>query len=88
MGCASLLLGILSLTGVLVSLIPFLNFVNCIALPFAVIGASLALLDLVRAKLPGEGRGMAAFGLVFNVIAIMIGMVRFLISLFTTGGIV
>lgn len=88
MGCASLVLGLLSLTGVVVSMIPLLNFLNCIALPTASVGAALAMADLIRVKAPGEGRAMAVIGLIFNVVALMIGLVRFLSSLITTGGIV
>lgn len=88
MGCMSLLLGILSLTGVLISLIPLLNLLNCITLPVALIGAVLGLVDLVRERQPGEGRGAAAFGLTLNGLALLIGLVRFMISLVAGGGIV
>jgi hypothetical protein len=87
MGCASLILGVLSLAGVLVALIPLLNVLNCIVLPTALLGAILALAGLISSQAPGEGRGTAIFGLLINSIALLIGLVRFLISLFTTGGI-
>jgi hypothetical protein len=87
MGCASLILGLFGLAGVMLALVPFLNVLNCIALPAAGLGLLLALVDLVRVKEPGEGRGAATVGLVINLLALMIGMARFFTSLFTTGGI-
>jgi hypothetical protein len=88
MGCASLFLGVLSIIGTGVGLLPLANFLNCINLPVALVGASLALVDLARQKAPGESRGPAVAGLVLNGLALLIGTTRFLISLFTTGGIV
>jgi hypothetical protein len=87
-GCASLILGILGLGGVLIALIPLLNLLNCIVLPIALLGLILGLAELVSYRAPGEGRGAAIFGLLLNGIALLIGMVRFLVSFLTTGGIV
>jgi hypothetical protein len=86
-GCASLIIGVLSLAGVLVALVPLLNILNCIVLPTALLGAILGLAELVSYRAPGEGRGAAIFGLLINGLALLIGLVRFLVSLFTTGGI-
>lgn len=88
MGCASLILGILGLGGVLIAMIPLLNLLNCIFLPIALLGAVLGLAGLVSYRQAGESRGAAIFGLVLNGTALLIGLVRFLVSLFTTGGIV
>jgi len=87
MGCASLILGLLSLAGVLVALIPLLNVLNCIAIPTALLGAILGLAELVGVREAGQGKVSAIFGLLINGIALLIGLVRFLISFFTTGGI-
>jgi hypothetical protein len=87
-GCASLILGILGLGGVLIALIPLLNLLNCIVLPIALLGLILGLAELVSYRAPGEGRGAAIFGLLLNGLALLIGMVRFLVSFLTTGGIV
>jgi hypothetical protein len=87
-GCASLILGVIGLAGVIIALIPLLNLLNCIALPIALLGAILGLADLVSYRAPGQGRGAAVFGLVINGTALLIGLVRFLVSLFTTGGII
>lgn len=88
MGCASLLLGIFSLGGVLLGLVPLLNILNCIILPAALVGAILGLVELVRVRQPGESKGQATFGLILNGLALLIGTVRFFISVITTGGIV
>jgi hypothetical protein len=88
MGCASLILGFISLGGVLIGLVPLLNVLNCIVLPVALVGAIFGLADLVRVRRPGEPKGQATFGLVLNGLALLIGTVRFFISLLTTGGIV
>jgi hypothetical protein len=86
MGCASLIIGVLSLVGVLVALIPLLNFLNCIILPTAMLGAALALAELVSYREPNQGKGAAIFGLLINGLALLIGLARFLTSFFTTGG--
>ncbi len=85
MGVASLILGILSFTGVCVSLIPLLNILNCITLPVALIGAILGLADLLNKE---EGKGAAVAGMIMCCLALLIGGVRAVISLITTGGIV
>jgi hypothetical protein len=87
MGCASLLLGIISLGGVLLGLLPLANILNCIILPIALVGAIFGLVDLVRVRRPGESKGQATFGLILNGLALLIGTTRFFISLISTGGI-
>ena len=84
MGIASLVIGIVALSGVCLSLVPLLNVLNCFILPFAIVGALLGLLDVLK---PGREHGFAVAGLVINLVALMVGGSRFLISLFTTGGI-
>ena len=85
MGIASLILGILSLTGVCVSLIPLLNIINCITLPVALIGAILGLADLFNKD---ERKGAAIGGMILCILALLVGGTRVIISLITTGGIV
>lgn len=85
MGIASLILGVLSFSGVCVSLIPLLNLLNCITLPVALIGAILGLADLLNQ----DGRkGAAIAGLILCGLALLIGGIRVIISLLTTGGLV
>ena len=87
MGITSLIFGILSLSGVCVSLVPLLNFLNCVTLPVALIGAILGIVDLLRQKPEGEGKGAAITGLILCGLALLVGGVRAAISFFTTGGI-
>jgi hypothetical protein len=87
MGLFSFLLGLLSMFGVCLALVPLLNIFNCIFLPVAILGALLGFVDLVRYKPPGEGRGFAIAGMTISLLAILLGGSRFLISLLTTGGI-
>jgi hypothetical protein len=87
-GCVSLILGVIALGGVIVALIPLLNLLNCIVLPIAILGAILGLAELISYRTPGQGRGAAVAGLVMNGTALLIGLVRFLVSIFTTGGLV
>lgn len=83
MGCVSLVLGFMSLSGSLIGL--FLNFLNCFNIPAALLGLILALVDLARQRMPGEGRGSATAGLILNGLALLIGTSRFLVGL-TIGG--
>ena len=85
MGKASLILGIFSFSGVCVSLVPLLNILNCFTLPVALIGAVLGLADLLNKN---ERHGAAIGGMVLCCLALLIGGVRAVISLMTTGGIV
>lgn len=87
MGIASLVIGILSVLGVCVALIPLLNLLNCITLPFAFVGAALGFVDILRPREYGPGRGFGVAGLILNLTALGVGGLRFAISLFTTGGI-
>ena len=87
MGITSLILGILSISGVCISLIPLLNILNCGTLPLALLGAILGLVDLLRPKPEGAGRGAAIAGFVLCLLALIIGGTRFVISLFSTGGV-
>ena len=88
MGIASLVLGIIATTGVCISFIPLLNLLNCVTLPLALFGAIFGLVDLLREKEPGQNRNLAVAGLVLSVLALIVGGVRVVISLVTTGGIV
>lgn len=87
MGIASFILGVLSLSGVCLALIPFVNLLNCLTLPAAFFGGLLGLLEVMRDRQPGESRALAMTGLALNLTALVLGGGRFLISLFTTGGI-
>jgi len=85
MGIASLIIGILSLLGVCISLIPFLNVLNCVGLPLGLLGVILGIAALVSKR---GSNGLAITGIVLNGLAILVGVIRFVISLLTTGGII
>ncbi len=76
MGVTSLILGILSTSGVCLSFIPFLNLANCLILPLALVGAIFGIVGLFRPR----GRGLAIAGLVLNGLALLIGAGRVVIS--------
>lgn len=86
MGIISFILGIISLSGVCLSLIPLLNVINCVGLPIALFGAIFGLVDLLR-KSEGQSKALGIAGLVLNLLALAIGGTRFVISLLSTGGI-
>jgi len=88
MGIASFVIGILSGSAVCLSLVPLLNVLNCVSLPLALVGFVLGLVELLRPNPRNQGRSLAAFGLTFNLLALLVGGIRFIISLLTTGGIV
>jgi hypothetical protein len=85
MGIASMIIGIFSVLGVCVSLIPLLNVLNCVGLPLGLLGAILGIAALVSGR---GSKGIAIAGITLNGLAILVGVVRFVISLVTTGGIV
>ena len=89
MGIASFILGLLSMTGVCLTLVPLLNLLNCINLPVPFVGLILAIVEAARpADKQGGSRGLAVLGIILNGIALMGGLIRFAISLATTAGIV
>jgi hypothetical protein len=88
MGIASLVIGIVSISGVCVSLVPLLNVANCFSLPLALLGLIFGLIDVLRDKPAGESKTAAIIGLVLNGLALLVGGVRVTISILTTGGLV
>jgi hypothetical protein len=88
MAITSLILGILSVSGVCVSFVPLLNLLNCITLPVALLGAIFGVVDLLRKRGSDQPKGVAIAGLVLCGLALLIGGARFTISLLTTYGIV
>ncbi|GAB4404241.1 MAG: hypothetical protein OHK0052_26840 [Anaerolineales bacterium] len=87
MGIVSLVFGILTFLGVCLSLIPFLNILNCFTLPVALIGLLLGIADLLANKEKEGSKGVAIAGVVLCSIALLLGGGRALLSLVTTGGI-
>lgn len=87
MAIASLLLGILALLGVCLALVPLLNVVNCIMLPLALFGLILGIAAWMKQSDEEERDKAAMIGIVLNSLALLVGIVRMLASLLTTGGI-
>ena len=76
MGIVSLIWGILSILWMLIALIPLLGWGNWFMIPFAGVGAILAIIAIATNK----GRVTGIIGLVLCGIAIGIGSVRLLLG--------
>jgi hypothetical protein len=74
MGLISLLWGIVSICWMVIALIPLLGAANWLLIPFAAIGAVIGAIGIAITA-PGN-RGRAKAGLLLNVVAIMVGIVR------------
>ena len=84
MAIASLVFGILSLVGTCVALVPVISVLNyCLNLPMAVLGTVFGIAHLIRAREMTEDRqkGLAITGLVLSVLALLIAIVRIILSL-------
>ncbi|MCE2869679.1 MAG: hypothetical protein ACK46K_08395 [Gammaproteobacteria bacterium] len=81
MSFISLIFGIFSLIGLFIAVIPCLGALNWLNIPFAILGAIISTIALVKAERGHEG--MALIGLVLCAIAIVAGSFR----LFLGGGI-
>ncbi|UHQ20364.1 hypothetical protein LVB87_04165 [Lysobacter sp. KIS68-7] len=74
MGLVSLLWGIVSIFWMVIALIPLLGAANWLLIPFASIGAVIGAIGIAITS-PGN-RGRAKAGIVLNVVAILVGIVR------------
>lgn len=68
----SLVWGILAILGLGIAFIPCLGSLNWLNIPFAVVGAIIS----YTAKSQPGGGGAAMIGLVLNIIAIVLGVIR------------
>jgi hypothetical protein len=68
----SLVWGILAILGLGIAFIPCLGSLNRLNIPFAVVGAIISF----TAKSQPGGQGAATVGLVLNIIAIVLGVLR------------
>lgn len=74
MGVISLVWGVLALLGMLLALIPLLGALNWFVIPFAGIGAVIAVIGLLTS---GEGhRSRAKAGLLLNIGVMVVGAIR------------
>lgn len=76
MGIVSLIWGILSLLWMLLAFIPLLGWLNWLMIPFAVVGAILAIIAIAADK----GRVSGIFGLILCVIAMGLGTLRLMLG--------
>lgn len=76
MGLVSLIWGILSLLWMLLALVPLLGWGNWFMIPFAAVGAILAIIAIAT----GKGRVTGIVGLLLCIFAIGIGSLRLLLG--------
>ena len=74
MGVISVIWGVIALLWMVLSLIPLLGWGNWFMIPFAAIGAIIGAIGMLFSR--AENRGRARTGLVLNVVAIIVGVVR------------
>ena len=74
MGLVSLLWGIVALLWMLLALIPLLGWGNWFVIPFAAIGALIAVFGI--ATTAREHRGRAKAGLVLNCVVMVVAAIR------------
>lgn len=82
MGIASFIIGLLTLLGACVNLVPGLSWANCILGPIALIGSILGFAALFPKR---ENKVFAGIGLALNIIALGIAIFRVIVS-FGLGG--
>jgi hypothetical protein len=70
----SLVWGILAILGLGVAFIPCLGALNWLNIPFAIVGMIISI--VATAKAPPGRNGAAIAGIVLNLIAVLLGVVR------------
>ena len=79
MQIAGLIIGILSMVGMVVGFIPCLGSLNWINIPLAIIGLIVSIIGFTNAP-QEEPKGKATSGIVLCSIAIIFGMFRLMIG--------
>ena len=72
----SLIWGILAILGLGIAFIPCLGSLNWLNIPFAAVGV---VISIVAKSKPGQ-QGAATVGMVLNVIAIVLGVIRLVLG--------
>lgn len=80
MQIASLILGILSIVGMLVAFIPCLGSLNWLNIPFSVIGLIISVVANSSAELPREMKSNSRIGIILCSIAILFGIMRLILG--------
>ena len=76
MGIAALVLGILSLVGMIVAFFPCLGSLNWLNIPFAGVGLIISIIATVT----GKDRAKGIAGLIMCGIAIIFGIIRLIVG--------
>ncbi len=74
MGLLSLLWGVVSICWMIIAFIPLLGWGNWFMIPFAGLGAILA--GIAFAVTNPANRGRAKAGIILNVVALIVGVIR------------
>ena len=74
MGLVSLLWGMVSIVWMIIAFIPLLGWGNWFMIPFAGVGAIIA--GIAIALTTPANRGRAKTGLLLNVVALIVGVIR------------
>ncbi|HEX74580.1 MAG TPA: hypothetical protein G4N93_05455 [Dehalococcoidia bacterium] len=77
MGIVSLILGIISIIGMFIGLLPFLGWMNWGVIPIAGVGLIISIVAIATAK---ENRGLSIAGLILCAVALLIGTIRLIIG--------
>ncbi len=77
MGIAGLIIGIITIVGFFIGLIPFLGWFNWFNIPLAVLGL---ILSIIATGMNERSKGPAITGLILCGIAVFIGAFRLLIG--------
>ena len=77
MKIVSFVLGIVSIIGMFIGLIPFLGWINWGVIPIAAVGLIISIVAIASEK---ENRGLGIAGLILCTIALLIGIIRLIIG--------
>ncbi len=80
MAILSLLIGIFACLFLIPGLIPFLGFINYINVPIAIIGLIFGMIARKRTAAAGDTNYLAWIGIILNLIAIVVGIIRVLLG--------
>jgi len=79
MKTASLIMGILAVTGMVIGFFPCLGALNWINIPFAAIGLIISIVAVTEER-DGEPKGNAIAGLVLCGVAMLFGLFRLMLG--------
>lgn len=79
LGFISLLIGILSIMGMLIAFIPCLGFLNWLSIPFAMIGLVINIISYIYAG-PDTSKTQIVAGIAMCAISICLGIFRLIIG--------